>query len=191
MMPSRELQVILEAWQNRFSLIWANFTVTMALFLPIAWFRLDMAGRTAMPDGQLLLTGSLASGLVGALALLLNRALFSDRRLKRALDRPPEMQKLALDPRTGRLDPALLARLAALPLPEKRLLNLHRLCTTGYFPCWCLHNVIVLSGVLLAFSRNAFILFLPWLVMGLILNVASYPRLRQLAERSLRLDAPR
>ncbi len=190
-MPSRELQVILEAWQNRFALVWANFTVTMALFLPIAWFRLDMAGRTAMPDGRLLLTTGLASGLAGALALLLHRTLFSDRRLRNALNRAPEMQKLALDPRTGRLDPALLARLAALSPTEKRLLNLHRLCTTGYFPGWSLHNVIVLSGVLLAFSRNAFILFLPWLVMGLILNVASYPRLRQLAERSLRLDAPR
>lgn len=166
-------------------LLWTALTVSIAIYVAVAWLVVaegPLAGEA--PPAVALVLGAVALTTV-VLSFLVPRLLLSDERLRALVaDASPDVERLAVDPRTQQVDPERQRRLAQLSPGERRLLPVAAAAQAPLVVRLALNEAVAIFGFVLALLTGDVAALLPFAAVALVLNVLAWPRLDPLLERA-------
>jgi hypothetical protein len=180
-MRSRELEELLGQSERVRRILWIALTATIVVYLAVAY---AVAGEPRPLAPGLEMALAFASMGVAAFSLATPRVLLSDERLDRYLAEEPSSSPLATRPRTGQVDPVLLARVERLPAAERRLLGLAQLFFVPFVVRLVLNESIAMLGLVIALVSSQPGRMLPYAGAAIVLNLLTSPSLDPLLERA-------
>jgi hypothetical protein len=165
---------------RRFVLIqrvmWAYFTAAIVIYGGVLLFiRGTHTGGGGTIDTPVLLAIGTVAAIIAVASVLHRRWCYSDAYLDRLLGSPIDVRRMARQPRTGRVDEDLTARIDTLEPYERRFVALFVALQAPLLINLAVNEFIALIGFGAAFVAQDFTVFPPFAVAAIALNLRVWP----------------
>jgi hypothetical protein len=187
-MVSPELRELLRAVEFTQRILWFALTASSVVYVGVGYALVATGGVGGGPLPEAARFALLAAALVaGVLALVVPRRLLSDDRVRERVAAEPDLRRLAADPRGGRVDDGLLARIQRLSSVEQRLFGAATASTVPLLVGLALSEGVALIGLVLCLLCSDLGSLVALVVVSIVLNATMFPRIDRFLERASRL----
>jgi hypothetical protein len=164
--------------------IWVYFTLAIVIYGGVLLLlRGAKPGAGGMIDTSVLLAIGTVAAIIAIASVVYRRWCYSDPYLDRLLCSPIDVRQLARQPRTGRVDDDLAARIDALAPHERRFVALVVALQTPLLIDLAVNEFIALIGFGAAFVTQDVTVFLPFAAAAIALNLFMWPAPERLYAR--------
>lgn len=162
-------------------LFWGVFLWTVLIFIFVLYMLLGSEAFYSKielsPNAIVLCIAALCFAIA---SLYVRRFMFSEERLRVLCSRQFNPEQIAINPRTGKIDPEELSKLKSLtPREQKIMLLISSLLLPTLIPL-VLGEVVGLLGVVLALLEHQGALALTLIIIALIIQAAQFPQLEKI-----------
>ncbi len=165
--------------------VWVVITGSIVFYFAIVYVLAGNAAAGALSNIPGLETAIyVVAALVSVCSILYRRYSLSRESLTRNLKKEPNLEELAMDPRTKRVDVDKLGRLESLNDFEKRVFSLMYYLQKVTFINLFLNEMVVILGFVLAFLSGDAWKITPFGIVSLVLSVWMFPRAGAVIERA-------
>lgn len=187
---SRTLYELIQPVVKNLRNLWIVLTSSMVLYVPVVYLHEIKTRSTGGAEGLFSKMGQIFAvfaALLAFISILQHRYLLCDKRLRGHLMKKVDLNRLATNARNGEIVQSKLRKLEDLNSWELKLLNITRFIYIPLFIGLVMNNLVVILGVLLSLSTSSFNKFLPFLLVGLFLNLMILPRVTAVIQRTQHL----
>ena len=126
--------------------------------------------------------------MCGIVSFRLWRYFFSDARISEQLEKEVSVDGLVVNPRTRKVDPALLEKIKALDPLEIKLYGFVKKSMMPLIICLGVNDTIAVFGMAMALITTNREAVIPFAAASLALNAFMFPRLHRVASRAMNLN---
>ena len=185
-MLSASLQRQVQGYERTMRILWISLTVSVLFFVGVLYVQVGPGGGASWTEAPVLGAAGLAIALLVA-ALLYRGTAFSASSMEALLEREPNVEDMAKDPQSGKVDEKRKAELSELSSRELRVLAALYGLQTPFLVSLVLSEAVALVGFVAAFLARDFAVLIPFAAAALVLNLTSPPRVARWTEQLIRL----
>ena len=183
-MLSDEIRDLLQPVVRTQKVIWFAFIITIPLYIGLAYLVTNNAENTSSVSKTLEVILYAVSVVTAGGSIVYRRYIFSDAHLQKKIREEANPLQLAMDSKTGHVDPERLRRIESLVPFEQKILGLVVSLQVFNIISWALNESIAIYGLMLMFLSRNFSALFPFMLAAMILDLLMSPGTESVVERA-------
>ena len=185
-MISRELSALTRPTRFILTILWFAMTASVVIYVGVC-FAITQGQEPWPIEATVLYVMIAAACSTGAASWIVPGLMLSNERIRKHMRGDVDLEEMATNPQTRKLDEDRLARLRELSDLDKRLAGLPAMYFAPFIVGIALAESVAIFGLVLTFLSKDMTYIVPFAIAAIALMLLRYPRLEPLFDRASKL----